>query len=68
MVCVATVMSEWSPEQEKEVPDLSQSEKGSRGIQFRIEKKKNHMEDLPKMKAKCISPFLSGSADWTCLW
>lgn len=33
VVCIATVMSEWSPEWEKEVPDLSQSEKGSWRIQ-----------------------------------
>lgn len=39
VVCIATVMSAWSPEWEKEGPDLSQSEKGSWGIQFRIKKK-----------------------------
>lgn len=30
VVCIATVMSWWGPEWEKEVTDLSQSEKGCR--------------------------------------
>ena len=38
VVCIATVMAEWSPEWEKEVLDLSQPEKGSWGLQCRLKK------------------------------